>query len=472
MKKSILFFLTIAWLGLNIVQAQDIITVSGTVTNELNGNPVANHDVNIMLNDSNLYYSTAVTNPNGFYTDTIFITGFTVTSIYIVTNDLCTYGVHDTLIQNPGVTVWADFEICVDSLPGGDCQADFYYVPDSLGQFAIQFFDNSTSAMPITSWTWNFGDGYVVNADLLYTKSKNSAIVIGSSMVQTGIAPDGRPVYTETRPFWRFGSSDYTLTNVKGSDARSFQASINLSKYYDNGFDWSVGYAYTDAEDVSPMTSSVAGSNFDNLAVTDVNNPGPATSNYEVPHRFTLRSSWGHNFWSDLETRISLFGYSKEGQPQSYVMGSGDLEGDGYYGRHLLYVPTSASDPNVVFDGGFDTDAFFAWVQKEGLKGGMQDRNGQHAKWSTRFDLLLSQELPFFKETKGRFYVKVYNLGNLIDDSWGHVNDAQFFSVQVVNSDVNDAGQYVYTNFNGGSVTNLQENRSLWDVRFGIEILF
>ncbi|RLC07744.1 MAG: hypothetical protein DRI24_24385, partial [Deltaproteobacteria bacterium] len=159
MKKTILFFLTIAWLGLNIVQAQDIFIVSGTVTNELNGDPVPNHDVTIMLNDSNLYYSTAVTNPNGFYTDTIFITGFTVTSIYIVTNDLCTYGIHDTLIQNPGASVWADFEICVDSVPNPDCQADFYYVPDSLGQFAIQFFDNSTSAMPITSWTWDFGDG-------------------------------------------------------------------------------------------------------------------------------------------------------------------------------------------------------------------------------------------------------------------------------------------------------------------------
>lgn len=159
MKKTILFFLTIAWLGLNIVQAQDIITVSGIVTNELNGAPVPNHDVTIMLNDSNLYYSTAVTNLNGFYTDTIFITGFTVNSIYIYTNDLCTYGIHDTLIQNPGATVWADFEICVDSVPGGDCQADFYYLSDSLGQYAVWFFDNSTSTMPITSWDWDFGDG-------------------------------------------------------------------------------------------------------------------------------------------------------------------------------------------------------------------------------------------------------------------------------------------------------------------------
>ena len=65
--------------------------------------------------------------------------------------------------------------------------------------------------------TWTLGDDYTLNADLLYTKAKDSAIVIGSSMVQTGTAPDGRPVYTETRPFFIYGSSDYTLTNVKGS---------------------------------------------------------------------------------------------------------------------------------------------------------------------------------------------------------------------------------------------------------------
>ena len=98
------------------------------------------------------------------------------------------------------------------------------------------------------------------------------------------------------------------------------------------------------------MTSSVAGSNFSNLAATDINNPRPATSNYEVPHRFTLRTSWGHEFFGDYETRITLFGYSKQGQGQSYIMARNNLEGDGYYGRHLLYVPTGPDDPNVVFD--------------------------------------------------------------------------------------------------------------------------
>ncbi|RLD82385.1 MAG: hypothetical protein DRJ15_01690 [Bacteroidetes bacterium] len=159
MKKSFLLLFTLLLFGFSFLQAQDIITVSGTVTNELNGDPVANHDVNIMLNDSTVYSSTVATNLNGFYMDTINTMGISVTSIYIFTNDLCTYGIHDTLIQSPGSQVYADFEICVDSTPGSECQADFYYIDDSLANLTVQFFDQSTSVNPITSWSWSFGDG-------------------------------------------------------------------------------------------------------------------------------------------------------------------------------------------------------------------------------------------------------------------------------------------------------------------------
>jgi hypothetical protein len=249
---------------------------------------------------------------------------------------------------------------------------------------------------------------------------------------------------------------------------------VIFSKDFESGLDVSLGNAYTQAEVVSPMTSSVAGSNIDNLATNDINNPKPGTSNYEVPHRFTLRASYGREFFGDYTTRFSLFGYTKEGQPQSYVMGGGgQLEGDGFFGRHLLYVPTSVNDPNVVFGSDFDTDAFMAWVDKNNLKAGMQKRNGQHAKWSTRFDLRIDQELPtFVGKSRARLYFKVYNLGNLLNDEWGHVNDAEFFSVQAVDLTVNDAGQYVFEEFNGGSVNYLLENRSLWTVRMGLEISF
>ena len=166
-------------------------------------------------------------------------------------------------------------------------------------------------------------------------------------MVQTGTAPDGRPIYTETRAF----NSDFVLGNVEGSDARSLQASINLSAAYDNGFDWSVGYAYTDAEDVNPMTSSVAFSNFVNVSVDDPNNPSRAKSNYNIPHRFTFRVGYSAYWWGDNRTNFTLVGAHSEGRPFSYTFAEhdGDVFGDLLDDRHLLYVPDGMNDPLVQF---------------------------------------------------------------------------------------------------------------------------
>ncbi len=134
----------------------------------------------------------------------------------------------------------------------------------------------------------NWGSGYVLNADLIYTKAEDSALVVNGTMAQVGTAPDGRPIYQDSRAF----RSDYILSNVKGADARSTSFSVGLNKSYDSGWDWALGYAYTKSEDVSPMTSSVAFSNFVNIAVDDPNRPRLATSNYEIPHRFTFRVSY------------------------------------------------------------------------------------------------------------------------------------------------------------------------------------
>ncbi|HSG68182.1 MAG TPA: PKD domain-containing protein [Bacteroidales bacterium] len=158
MKKTLLLLLILLTLGLVSVQAQ-FIHISGYVTDETNGYAVPNHEVYIMDNDSLGIYSVAITNANGYYTDSISTGGMVVNSLYIYTNDLCTFGIHDTVIQNPGPQVTASFEICVDSIPGPECQAVFNYYPDSSNQYMIYFTDASTSNYPIESWLWSFGDG-------------------------------------------------------------------------------------------------------------------------------------------------------------------------------------------------------------------------------------------------------------------------------------------------------------------------
>ena len=314
--------------------------------------------------------------------------------------------------------------------------------------------------------TYMFNSGVQMDLDWLHSRMVDSAIYVDLSQTVIGETVLGHPQYDFTN-----GEDNFMLTNSRYK-ADSDVLSVSFSQYWDNGLDAMIGYAYTDAEDVSPMTSSVAGSNFSNVAVTDINNPKPATSNYSVPHRFTLRTSWGRELWGDNETRITLFGFTKQGQGQSYIMSRNNLEGDGYYGRHLLYVPTGLNDPNVVFTDSFDTDAFFEWIDDQGLKSGIMPRNSKNAMWSTRFDLRINQEIPFIKTSKARLYIKVYNIGNLISDKWGHVNDAQFFTQAAVRGEMDSEGRYEYSRFEDADVNYLRENRSLWTIRLGLEVNF
>ncbi len=305
----------------------------------------------------------------------------------------------------------------------------------------------------------------VMDVDYLYSKQRDAATYVDVSQTIVGTTILGQPIYDFTN-----GADNYMLTNAE-DDGAAHSLSVSFQKDFDFGLELFGGYAYTAAEDVSPMTSSVAGSNFDNVATLNVNDPGLGDSNYVVPHRFTFRAVYARDFFEGLTTRATLYAFASEGQAQSYVMGGGALEGDGFFGRHLLYVPTGPNDPNVVFDPAFDQAAFFAFADKEDLGTGFVDRNQTHAKWSYRADFRIDQELPTFVDgVTGKAFLKIYNLTNMLNDDWGQANDQQFFSQQVVSAAINANGQYVYSNFSNVDVNDLNENQSLWEVRVGIEI--
>ncbi len=160
MKKTLFTFSILVMLSFSAIQAQ-FIHISGYITNESSGLAVPDHEVYIMDVDSLGIYSVATTNGNGYYFDTIPTGGMNLNALYVYTNDLCTFGIHDTMIYNPGTQVMADFEICVDSVPL-NCNADFYYISDSNAMTnTVYFYDLSTPVGLIDNWWWNFGDGNV-----------------------------------------------------------------------------------------------------------------------------------------------------------------------------------------------------------------------------------------------------------------------------------------------------------------------
>ncbi|MGI9262639.1 MAG: carboxypeptidase regulatory-like domain-containing protein [Woeseiaceae bacterium] len=318
----------------------------------------------------------------------------------------------------------------------------------------------ATWDMPVWDVTADF--------DILHTRAVDTAYYVDLSQAIVGQTSAGYPIYDYAAGL---GEDNYMLTN-SGVDGESTMLSVILNKSFDWGLDLSFGYAHTRAKDVSPMTSFVAGSNFDNLALIDINNPFAGVSNYVVPHRFTLRAGYANQFFGDNTTFITAYAVAQEGQPISYTMAAG-LEGEGFNSRHLLYVPSGPNDPNVTYDPGFDQAGFDAFVASAGLSPGIQARNSVHAKWSSRIDLSIMQEIPLFADDlKGRLFLKVYNLGNLLNDDWGKQYDAQFGAQDVVGASVGPGGEFVYEDFNTTNINDLQEFRSLWEVKVGLQVNF
>ncbi len=269
--------------------------------------------------------------------------------------------------------------------------------------------------------THMFPRDYVLTADLLITESQDSAMILHGDIDQVGTDPDGYPIYDSVR------ADSFVLTNSdKGNRAKAF--SIALAKTFDNGFDFTVGYAYTDAEDVNPMTSSVAFSNYQNRSFFDPQEDVLSQSNYNIEHRFTFTTTWRKDFFNRFPTIMSLYGSSNTGRPYSYT----------FNGTASPYNFTPFLDfrDNVLEPG--------------------DQRNGETGSSWTKLDLRIDVGIPVFREDdRASVFLLVDNLTNLLNDSWGVMRQHNFPRTVVRGTDeprIGDASRY--------------------EVRFGIKYAF
>lgn len=331
------------------------------------------------------------------------------------------------------------------------------------------------------------GDGYTLNVDLLYSKVKEAAVTkaLDYDLIfdEFGVvAPDGRPVYCETLFDNGTGASDDDCTRANNllltnadDKGQALTFSAALSKSHDFGLDWTLAYAYTDAKDASPQTSSTAGSNFFNVATDDPNNLRTATSDYEIAHRFTFRADYEREFFADYPTRFSLVGIAQEGLPYSFSFASNDVFEDGSR-RQLLYVPTGANDPlfNAELSDPGILGQIYATEDLADYAGEIADRNAFAMDWWTNFDLRVSQKLPgIYEDHRSEFFIVMENVGNFLNSDWGVLRDSDFPAVQLVDVNIDDEGRYIYTDFEENATEGtIIDEASLWSVRVGFKYDF
>ncbi|SJM65994.1 Oar-like outer membrane protein protein, OmpA family [Brevundimonas diminuta 3F5N] len=338
---------------------------------------------------------------------------------------------------------------------------------------------------------WNMGEDWNVRAEYVHSEVENSVGWVDLNMAkrQTGVGPDGRPIYTGPNA----NQVVLMLTNFKGGDTDQF--TVGVSKDWREGWAQGLGfdlsYTYVDANDVHPGTSSVAGSNYGQVAVFDPNAPGVATSNYEIEHSTKLSLNYRRAFFGDYRTSFALFGERRSGLPYSHTITNaqgGTINGEANEyarrGRMLLYVPTpdssgmvtATSDPRVTYATNFDFAGFNNYLQSSGLMkyaGGAAPRNSSKSPDVTKFDLRIAQELPAFFPNGARLeaYMDIENLGNLLNDEWGVIQQVGFpyFSRGVTGSVVGDQFNYSqYRDWTGNSFN----NQSVWQVKLGVRYKF
>jgi len=306
--------------------------------------------------------------------------------------------------------------------------------------------------------------GMVFGAEFLYTNNKDSiyyeSLNLGASTRTAGT--DGRQLYWNpaamTATCYVPNAAGTSLTTTSGCTQakylrnRSYNnvlvakntgegdgklVTLSLSKPLTKGFGWSLAYTHTKATEVSPLSSSVAYSNWQARSVFNPNEEVASNSNTMAKHRLNALANFQKKFFGSYNTRLGVFYEARSGKPYSWTY-KNDLNGDGVSGNDLMYIPKAFGSGEVVFVGDTatsHTNEQRFWDIVNGNKalrdaaGGVVGRNKAFSDWTNVVDMRVSQEIPgIFARNKAVFTLDFFNVGNLLNKKWGHTQEPSFAS--------------------------------------------
>jgi hypothetical protein len=338
-------------------------------------------------------------------------------------------------------------------------------------------------------------DGVVFSAEFVRSLVKDGIFMnrldlfnaAGAGVTREG--PDGRDLFWNTT--FNAGTGIGATSGAKSSrpngvgdvilvrntdKGASSQFTMGFDRPMQNNWSWNFFYTYTEATEVSPLTSSINNSNWNGQVVFDANEEVAYNSRYAIRDRFTGTFNWQHAFFGDYKTKVGLFYEGRSGRPYSLVFRN-DANGDANTTFvDLFYIPAGPGD--VVFTGGAAMEAsFFAWLDEnpdyKRYAGRTAPANAFRAGFTHNFDLRFTQELPGFLEGhKSSISLDINNVGNLINKDWGLIDDYGFFTTARVASYAgvcvapgttcgpNDIGKYVYNWGGSADEPQIQENNN------------
>ena len=237
-------------------------------------------------------------------------------------------------------------------------------------------------------WRTNFAvdqrlpGGFTGTVEFLYNKDINGVYYINANLpaAQTSFSgPDNRPRWTANRinnTLPNVITSAFVLKNQNIGSSWNFSGSLSKTMWH--GLSLRGAYSYGEAKNtIDP--GSTAGSTFANNQISfDPNNPGLGYSGYSQGHRVFVQATYTKQYFGFGATTISAFWEAKPSFQNfasnvSYVF-NGDMNGDGFAGNDLIYIPRDTGEMNFVtfthtngrvFTAADQATAFEAYIQQD-----------------------------------------------------------------------------------------------------------
>ena len=336
---------------------------------------------------------------------------------------------------------WFDYDTTDSDFPGpmpkGDPTAFWlgagskYTVPSGDSPYGVAQSTDPNFEAP-SSWRTSLGldiltqGGWDVTFEYNLDQVRQAIFFTDLGIEQEGTLADGRGIYG--------GRGDYRLTNTDQGTTEAF--TISTSKQFGD-VNWFAGYTNMRANDVFELTSAQSESSYGRSVRADGENINAARSNFMVEHKFISSLDYTTQLIGNNDTRFSLVYVRKSGEPYSVTFDGYDDafandRSDGGY--DAAYIPTGASDPNVVFASSAVADAVMAHVNSSGLssyKGTIVPRNAFNSPWNSSLDLRITQDIEVMEGHKVIVYLDITNLLNLIDDDKGIITEYSNRSRQI-----------------------------------------
>jgi hypothetical protein len=298
---------------------------------------------------------------------------------------------------------------------------------------------------------YKFGKGYKLTLDMMFTKTiydvKFQQINLFDSVQYFNNGPTQSPVYV-ARGSGTNGKYNSAYSNVffltNTTDGYRYNFTVQLSKTTNNiklgtqsflNLNWSAAYTYGLSKDVANGIRNSWQSNYEVNPAIVSNSPEMSYSNFDLRNRI-VGVLGGTAVWSQTNaTSITFFYAGQSGSPYSLIYQS--APGTGGSNAPLAYIPKDASDiklADYTLNGSTYTAAQ-QWADLNNFisndkylstrKGQYAERNGMRTPWTHQLDMKLMHEFKLSKTHKSQsiqISLDVFNVLNLLNNEWGHIN--------------------------------------------------